>query len=269
MMKTVLLYANDDKGMESRLQAALDMARAFDAHITCVQVTPYDSFIMGDAFGGVYAMPTVIEQVREKEDAHRARVESRLNNEGVGWDWLRYDGSPAQVLFDRARLADLVVLNLASDPDHEGPASLVADVALNVRAPVLALPTASRAIDLFGPAMLAWDGAVEAANALRLSLSLLRQASEIHVVTVTDDVVAFPATDAALYLSRHGIEPVLHQWPREGRGTAAALIDAATTLNVGYVVMGAYGHSRLREALLGGATREMLRSSPLPLVLAH
>ncbi len=268
-MRSVLLYANEDKGLESRLQAALDVARAFEAHVTCVQVTPYDSFIMGDAFGGVYALPTVIEQVREAEDAHRARIEARLKNEGIGWDWLRYDGAPAQVLFDRARLADLVVLNLASDPGYEGPLSLVADVALNARAPVLALPTGSRALDVFGPAMVAWDGAVEAAHALRLSLPLLRKASDVHVVTVTDDVVDFPATDAALYLSRHGIEPALHQWPREGRATSAALIDAAAALKVSYVVMGAYGQSRLREALLGGATREMLRGSPVPLVLAH
>ncbi len=268
-MKTILLYANEDNGLESRLQAALDVGRAFDSHVTCVQVTPYDSFIMGDAFGGVYAMPTMIEQVREKEDAHRARIEARLTSEGVGWDWLRYDGQPAQVLFDRARLADLIVLNLASGPGYEGPSSLVADVAINARAPVLALPVESRRIDVFGSALVAWDGRMEGAHALRLSLALLRKASQVHVVTVIDDVVEFPATDAALYLARHGVDCVLHQWPREGRSTGTALIDAAAALKAGYVVMGAYGQSRLREALLGGATREMLRASPMPLVLAH
>lgn len=268
-MKTILLYANEDNGLESRLQGALDVARAFDSHITCAQVTPYDSFIMGDAFGGMYAMPTVIEQVREKEEEHRARIEARLANEGTGWDWLRYDGQPAQVLFDRARLADLIVLSLASGRNYEGPSSLVADVAINARAPVLALPVESRRLDLFGPALVAWDGRMEGAHALRLSRALLRKASEVHVVTVTDDVVEFPPADAALYLSRHGIDCVLHQWPREGRSTADALIDAAAALKVGYVVMGAYGQSRLREALLGGATREMLQASPVPLVLAH
>ena len=92
-MKTVLLYANDDNGMESRLQAALDMARTFDAHISCLQVTPFDSFIMGDPFGGVYALPTVLEAVRKVEDEHRARIEERLRVEGVSWDWSRFDGS--------------------------------------------------------------------------------------------------------------------------------------------------------------------------------
>ena len=74
-MKALLLYANEDAGTESRLQSALDMARAFDAHIGCVQVTPFDSFIMGDPFGGVYALPAVLDAVREAEDEHRIRLE--------------------------------------------------------------------------------------------------------------------------------------------------------------------------------------------------
>ena len=73
-MKSVLLYANEDTGLESRFQAALDVARAFESHISCVQVTPFDSFIMGDPFGGVYALPSVLEAVREAEDERRAGV---------------------------------------------------------------------------------------------------------------------------------------------------------------------------------------------------
>src|ERR1044072_2278781 len=84
-MKTVLLYANDDVGLESRLQAALDVARAFSAHLSCVQVTPFDSFIMGDPFGGVYALPTVIEAASKAEEEHRAKIEARLAIEDVPW----------------------------------------------------------------------------------------------------------------------------------------------------------------------------------------
>src|SRR5688500_16718133 len=103
-MKSVLLYANPDAGLEARLQAALDLTRMFEGHLTCLQVTPYDSFIMGDPFGGIYALPTVIEQVQSAAGQHRARIEQRLSGEGVGWDWQRYDGAPGQLLVDRARL---------------------------------------------------------------------------------------------------------------------------------------------------------------------
>lgn len=269
-MKTLLLYANEDSGLESRLQAALDVARAFDAHIACVQVTPFDAFIMGDPFGGVYALPTVLEAVRKAEDEHRGRLEERLRVEGVSWDWLRYDGTPAQIVADRSRLSDMIVLSLPeTGGGYDGPLSMVGDVALHVRAPVLAVPQPSRGFECLGPALVAWNGALEAAHALRLTLPMLRRAAAVKIVTVTDDKTEFPATDACQYLARHGIDSELHEWPSGGRSTSEALLDAARTLGGAYLVMGAYGRSRLRESVLGGTTREMLHNGGLPLLLAH
>ncbi len=269
-MKSILLYANRDPGLESRLQAALDVTRLFGGHLTCLQVTPYDSFIMGDPFGGVYALPTVIEQVQRVAGEQRREIEERLRGEDVGWDWLRFDGAPAQVIVDRARLSDLVVLSLPGEGRvAEGPQAIAADVLVHARAPVLAVPQDMRSFDGLGAALVAWDGSLEASHALRLTLPMLARASAVHLVTVTEGHSEFPATDAALYLSRHGIEAELASWPREGRGTAAALLDAAASLQAAFLVMGAYGHTRLREAVLGGATRDMLHAATLPLLLAH
>lgn len=269
-MKTVLLYANEDSGFESRFQAALDVARACDAHISCVQITPYDAFVMGDPFGGVYAIPTLMAEVRSAEVAHRARIERRLGAEGVPWDWTAWDGAPARVVLERARLVDLIVLSLAGEnAAYDGPLWLAADVALDAPAPVLAMPPDSRALDCFGPVLVAWDGSPEAAHALRLALPLLAKASAVHLVTVADDETGFPTADASIYLARHGLNAELHNWPRDRRSTAEALQDAAAVLHARYLVMGAYGHSRLREAVLGGATRAMLRTSSVPLLLAR
>jgi len=269
-MKSILLYANRDPGMESRLQAALDVTRLVGGHLTCIQVTPYDSFIMGDPFGGVYALPTVIEQVQRVAGEQRREFEERLAGEGVSWDWLRFDGAPAQVIVDRARLADLIVLSLpGGDSTSLGPQAIVADVLVHARAPVLAVPPQGRGFDAAGPALVAWDGSLESSHALRLTMPMLQRASAVHVVTVTESESEFPATDACRYLALHGIEAELSEWPREGRSIAAALIDAAASRSAGYVVMGAYGHTRLREAVLGGTTRDMLHQSQLPLLLAH
>lgn len=269
-MKTVLLYANDDSGVESRLQAALDAARAFDAHVTCIQVTPFDSFIMGDPFGGVYALPSIIEEVRRAETEHRARIEHRLQVEGVSWNWCRYDGAPAQLVAERSRLVDLIVLSSRQKGQpYTGPLSMVGDVALHAPAPVLTVPQACRSVNYLGPAVVAWNGAPESSNALRLSVPLLKRASTVHVVNICEDREDFPATDAAEYLARHGVDCELHEWPRDQGSVAAALRDAARVLHAGYMVMGAYGHSRVRESVLGGVTRDMLDHSDVPLVLAH
>jgi nucleotide-binding universal stress UspA family protein len=269
-MKAVLLYANDDSGLEGRLEAALDTVRLFEGHLICVQVTPFDSFIMGDPFGGVYALPTVVAALQEAEDKHRAKLEAKLRNEGVSWDWLHFDGQPAQMVVERSRLSDLILVTPPTDDaDYDGPSGLAADVALHARTPVLAVPRGKLGIDLLGPAMVAWNGSQESCNALRLTMSLLEKAAKVHVVTVAEEGNEFPSTWAAKYLARHGVATELHEWPRGERSIAEALIDAATVLNASYVVMGAYGHSRFRESVLGGVTRDMLRHSPVPLLLAH
>lgn len=270
-MKSVLLYANQDMGLEARLQAALDAVRLSGGHLTCLQVTPFDAFVMADPFGGVYALPSVLYEVRKAEDEHRAQLEERLGREGVSWDWLRFDGGPAQFIVGRSRLSDLIVLTLPAAPGQEedGPAGLVAEVAVHARAPLLAVPQDSRGCDLSGPAVVAWNGSPESAHAIRLALPILTRASSVNIVTVSDDRTDFPATEACEYLARHGLRPELHEWPREGRSVADALLDAASVLGGAYMVMGAYGHTRMREAVLGGVTRAMLRRSNVPLLLAH
>src|SRR5687767_1862467 len=194
-MKSVLLHANQDAGLESRLQAALDVVRLFDGHLTCLHTTPYEAFITGDPFGGVYALPVVVDQLKRLEDEQRARLDAELANEGVAWDWLQIDGPSVQAILDRSRLADLVVLSLAAkeDDDNEPALSLAASVAIHSRAPVLAVPQATKGFDATGPAMIAWNGSPEVAHALRFALPMLRRASEVHVVTVTEDCHQFPA----------------------------------------------------------------------------
>ena len=269
-MKTILLYANEDSGLESRLQAALDMARAFAGHLHCVQATPFDSFVMGDPFGGVYALPALAQAVATADQAHQARIEERLRGEGASWDWERFDGNPTQTVIARSALADLIVLSLpGSGRDHDGPLSIAGGVATHARTPILAVPRGSRGLDCSGPAMVAWNGAPEAAHALRMALPLLRLASAVHIVTVTEQGSGFPAVDACQYLSRHGIGSELLEWPRDGRSTAEALVDAARVRGAAYLAMGAYGHSRMSETMLGGATRDLLLQDDVPLLLAH
>lgn len=267
-MKNILLYANGDAGLEARLQAALDLARLFEGHISCLQVTPYDAFIMGDPFGGVYALPSMIEEVRRMEDVHRNRIEDRLRKEGANWDWLRFDGNPAQTLIDRSRLADVIVLSLPG-PGHDAAMSIAQSVILHARAPVLAVPELQLSLDCLGTALVAWNGAPEASSALRLALPMLRRAAAVKIVTVAEGRTEFPATDASTYLARHGIVSELHEWPAAGRGIGEVLTEAAASLRAGYVVMGAYGHTRLREAILGGATRDLLATGTVPLLMAH
>jgi nucleotide-binding universal stress UspA family protein len=269
-MKAILLFANEDDALESRMQVGLDLARAFEGHLTCFQVTPFGAFISADPFGGMYVLPGVLEKLGEEEDAHRARTEAKLGREGISWDWVLRDGQAAQMLVDHSRLTDLVVLSLPSVGRRaNGPLSVSADVALHARSPVLAVPPGMTSLDCSGVAVVAWNGSTEASHALRFALPILRLARSVHIVTVTEDAAAYPATDASHYLALHGIGSELHQRPPHEEEVAHVMLAAATELGASYIVMGAYGHSRIREAVLGGATGGMFERSHLPLLVAH
>jgi nucleotide-binding universal stress UspA family protein len=269
-VKAVLLHIHDDSGQEARLQVALDIVRCFDGHLTCVQATPFDSYVVSDPFGGVYAFPEVINRVREDQQKTRDRIEAGLANEGVSWDWLHYDGSAAQVLVERARLADVIVVSQpGAGRGRNDPLPIAADIALHSRAPVLAVPEGSGRLDCTGTAMIAWNGSAEASYALRVARPMLRGASAIHIVEVTEDGGDLPSSAASRYLARHGMASELHERPRGDRSVPEVLSAAAGELGADYVVIGAYGRSRLRELVLGGVTREMLEASAVPLLMAH
>lgn len=271
-MKSVLLHIHEDKGAESRLQAACDLARAANAHIHCVQVTAAPDFLASDMYGGSSIAPAMMAELYDIDEKARQRFEDRLRREGVSWDWRHVKGDIVNGLLTAATLTDGMIVTLPSGPRKElaDPLHLAADLALGGRTPVLAVPQEARRLAVTGRALVAWDGSQEASAALRLGLGLLKLAEEVHVVTVEEaGKYPFPATDAPEYLARHGIKSQLHIWPQDGRTIEAALQAAISTLKPDWITMGAFGHSRLREMVFGGVTRTMLRSVRLPLLLAH
>jgi nucleotide-binding universal stress UspA family protein len=88
-------------------------------------------------------------------------------------------------------------------------------------------------------------------------------------VEVSDGSLGRSAREAAQWLSRHDIGADVHEWPAKGRRVSVALLHAAAELSAACLVMGAYGHSRLRETVLGGTTRELIATTTVPLLLAH
>ena len=270
-MTNILLHIHDDDAAETRMQAALDVARTLNGHLSCLEVTPFNSYIAGDVFGGAYVLPDVMAAVQEHRDRMRAETEARMARENVTWTYESCDGDPAGAIVDRARLADFVVLSRATrDAGADEPLPLAGDVAVHTRALVLAVPPATNGFDACGAALIAWNGSIEAANALKAAMPMLEQASAINLVTIVENAASeFPATDAAEYLSRHGLKAELHEIDRDGRWLGDALLGALADIGGAYVVMGAYGHSRARELLLGGVTRRMLKDCPVPLLLAH
>ncbi len=270
-MKTILLHVFEDNGFDSRLQVALDIARSHAAHLTCVQPTTQFAPMSFGPLGGDFVTGINFEDMDAAERAHRERVEMRLKEEDVSWDWQTGLGDPATLLTERSRLADLVIVSQSYGKRNAGdePLPIAGDVAIYSHCAILVVPTEKTSFDCQAPIVVGWNGSAEAAKAVRMSLSMLNMASDVHLVTVGDDSGDFPHIAASTYLARHGVPTVLHELKGKGNEASDIIADFAVEKNAAALVMGAYGHSRLRETLFGGVTKHLLNDTRIPLLMGH
>jgi nucleotide-binding universal stress UspA family protein len=271
-MKSVLLYVQDDEGLEARLQAALSLVRASGGHLACLHVTPINAYVAFDNFGGVFVMKDIMEALEKHEAEMRAKIETHLAKEDVSWSFEQSTADPSHTLISHGALADVILLGRSCHAKTAAytEISMFGDMLRTSRTPLLLIPDNQPLFDPFGPAIIAWNGSFEAANAMRAALPLLAQASVVHIVSIDESKdLDFPALDASEYLSRHDIHSNLINDSRGSRTVAEKLVAAAQAHEASVLVMGAFGHSRVREYWFGGVTRSLLDACPLPLLVAR
>ena len=275
--KTILVHAQDDETLNSRLESALSLARCYDAHLACLHITPGQAYVAYDSFGGVFVMGEVIKALEEQEMTLRAKVEAKLGKEDVSWDYTQITGEIATSLISRASLADLIVTGREPQQIEFAGSTmgLLGDLISRSRTPIFVAVEGKTPCDPSGPAVIAWDGSYEAADVVRSSIGMLKRASGVHVVQVTEEKdELFPSTRLLEYLSRHGIHAeltieVVEELQAEQEFVPDILVARALSLNAAYIVMGGYNHSRIGEYIFGGVTRTLLSASPIPIVIAR
>lgn len=267
-MRNVLLLVHDDDGQEARLQAALDVVRATEGHLSCLDVAVLPMLVTG--YYGAPEQGILLAEEVARESANRARLEERLRHEDVAWDWVDSCGTIVSCVTAAAGLADLIVVNRKLEsflmPDM---LAVAGGIIMESRKPILAVPQASRGIMLAGHALVAWDGSPAAIAAMRAAVPLLKLAEKITLLEIDDGSVAVPAEEAATYLSREDIHVSIRRERLGEHSAPERLCAESRSHQFAYIVMGGFGHSRLREAIFGGVTRRMLSESAVPLLLAH
>lgn len=265
-MKNVLLLIHDDAGQEARLQAALDLSRALSGHLHCVDVTP-EPLISDSSFSMVGG--TILYDETEREEEHLVRLKQRLADEDVPWTCESRRGGFASCVEASAGTADIIVLNRAIQGSVFDMRTIVGDVLARSEALVLAVPEEARMLDVTGPVLIAWDGSAPVMRTIQRAAPLLAVASSVTLFQagyLSDEAIS--TRDAAVYLARHGIDIVVEA-SEDSKNPVAQITAAARRYEATYCVMGAFGHNRLKEAVFGGVTHEMLGTSGLPLLLGH
>ncbi len=276
--KTIQVYVDASASSPERIAVAARMAIQEDAHLIGTAVTGLSPYTLpfGAFDQGMPAIQFPIEQLRQDADQALDAFEAQVRRLGVNsFERRRLDEEAGFGISMQARYADLVVISQFDRSSR--PPLLRSDfpeyVLLNCARPVLVVPIGAHDVELGKSIVVGWNGSTNATRALTSAIPLMQRAHQIRVMVFNADVDAdahgdLPGADIGLYLARHAIRvEVISR--HTGADPGAALLAHASDVGADLIVMGAYGHARLREVLLGGATRTVLRSSPLPLWMAH
>jgi len=270
----ILLHLTDDERSREKAATALAIAKRFDARVTAAYTLPFPQQLY---YMGEYVPPSFFELQREeasqKAEAIRNQFEQDARHAGVAAEWLVSQELPIDLLPRLGATCDLVVVG-QPDPDLDrGRAEtgrLPADLALALGRPVLVVPYIGRYPSPGDTVMVAWNGTREAARAVHDALPLLKMAKSVTVFCIDPDPAQGESAAALVkHLLHAGIAAkVKHTLSADvsvGDVLLSALADAGTDL----LVMGAYGHSRLRETVFGGVTATVLTSMTVPVLLSN
>ena len=288
MLKTILVPLDDVDGAEAVFGPAFSIGRRFDAHVEVMLVRPDPADSLRYLTRGLSVTGAMKDQVvaaaAQAADAAATKVRSEFdaycaaNQIPIAADppgpgtvsaaWHEIVGREGGgIVGRRGRLADLIVM---PQPAAEAPAPVVLEAALmRTGKPVLVVPPTTR--DSFGETIgIGWDGSSEAASAVAGAMPFLLRAGKVLIFM--DDEEARPqatAADLVQYLAWHGITASKHKFDPGSQSVGKALLAEAKASQVDLLVLGGYGHSRTRELILGGVTRQVLATGKIPVLMAH
>jgi nucleotide-binding universal stress UspA family protein len=273
-LKDLLVVLDGDGANQSPLRLAAWLAGRFEARLVglhpsstaraSVYSANFGTELLDDAMRQTFA---VLEQ--RATDA-RTGLEVAARRNGIPAEWRVGRGFPGPETVRAGYTADLVILGQRwSDYDglrYPDPA----DVVLDVGCPVLVVPRAGEFERIERHALIAWNGSREAARAVRDALPLLKLVRHVTVLAVNSpNDGEKPGADVARHLAHHGIEVEIDRSTTPDMNAAEVLLSRAADLSSDLIVMGAYGHARMRETILGGVTRSMLAEMTVPVLMSH
>jgi len=273
----ILVHVDQSPRAQMRLDIAADLARQHGAHLTALQVIDVAMPVMalGDGGGGA-VIAELLEQMRQSALVAgvklKAAFEAALARDGIMGEWRQVEGTTREILALHGRYADLLVLG-QDDPESDS-AGLLEAVVFDSGRPVLAIPFAGSFKTIGKRVLVGWNASREASRALHDALPLIAKAETVTVFLANptrglDGHGEEPGADIARHMVRHGLKVEVAKVIADDVPDSALLLNHASDMGADLLVMGAYGHSRLREFILGGMTRSLLREMTVPVLLSH
>ncbi|HRE43195.1 MAG TPA: universal stress protein [Terricaulis sp.] len=278
--KDILVIVADAEGDEAAIALGEAVAgQCADCALAAAFLTPLPDEPLAyepTVVAGVWA--ELLGRARQEAQAERTKVEARLKQAGRQFELRDAEALSrdlGRVAAVHARYADVAIMARPSDgPGSDLREEIIEGVLFHSGRPALIAPPGWSGATVGKRVVVAWDASREATRALSEAQAILSDADQVTVVTVDAKPKMFghgdqPGTQIAAHLSRRGLKTEVRNVDGMGRAPALAILEEATALNADLVVMGGYAHSRLRDLVFGGATKDMLRAATVPVLLAH
>lgn len=275
LFKTILAVVGcRDEAAE--LNRAIELATQLGAHLSVLVVELSVPPTVSDYPVGTIWLDARVDDMKQVQAAADRAIHA-CETAGIPFDVDRYYTERAflpGIVFQRALYADLVVVGEKLRAASPLLASVVDGAVFDAQRPLLLLPAGDAATSRVKTVLLAWNSRAEAGRAAREAIDFLANADSVHVTLVDPDAAYHenggePGGDVAAFLTRHGVNVIVDQLPSGGRPVEDVLKTHAREIGADLIVMGAYGHSRLRERVFGGVTQSMLESAPVPVLIAR
>lgn len=278
--KDILVIVADAEGDESAIALAETLAgQCGDCHLAAAFLTPLPDEPLAyepTVVAGVWA--ELLSRARQDAEAERKRVEARLSRSGRAIELRNAEALSrdlGRVAAVHSRYSDVAIMTRPSEgPGSELREEIIEGVLFHSGRPALIAPPGWAGKAIGKRVVVAWDASREATRALSEADDILEGADAVTVLTVDAKPKMFghgdqPGANIAAHLSRRGLPAEVRNVDSMGRSASLAILEEAQALSADLVVMGGYAHSRLRELVFGGATRDLLRTANVPLLMAH
>lgn len=278
-MKTILASLAHLERVDDTLEAASHIARQHDGHVIGYYPIPGSSLIVYASPGGDFPVDDSVKRLYEERLPQvKSKFEDRMRRSGVKYEWredIRFETKLTKAILEHGREADLIIMG------HDAPGSkyaseevsFIADVVLGAGRPVLVVPPSNGKPFKTDKIAIGWNASRESCRAAFDSLPILEKASDVLLAWVNPEknpgkAGKLPGAELATALARHGV--VVTTKGVSNRSKAAkAIKNLVEEENIDLLVIGAYGHSRLREQILGGVTEYTLKNLPCPVLLSN
>jgi nucleotide-binding universal stress UspA family protein len=276
-LKDILIHVDGGKRTAAQLDAAINLAKTNDAHLTGIYVRPpidIPPYIRAE-------ISTEVLSAQDKAARRAAKKARQLFSEktegaGISSEWKSFKGDPIEILNVHARYCDVAVVGQRNPDGDEAPAvgGMPDRLILGVGRPILVIPYAGKFPVMGKRIMIAWDASRLATRAVSDAMPFLSAAKKVTVLAVNPVDARkghgkVPGADMCRHLERHGINAEAKQVYGDDMDIGSMLLSRAADMGIDLFVMGAYGHARWRELVLGGVTRHMLQHMTMPILMTH